>query len=168
MEVASPADRRGHDAQLSPFGRHGIKKGKSTFSTPWKAWTSLFTNDILQNIVKHTNDYGNRHCSKWKQIDRDELLKVFCVLWIASCEQRKSGPSLWFSEQWGSPKIKSFMSGRRFSQIVRGLHLSPVDNQSTHPDSKLEEFSKALMTQFRTCLEPDQGLSLDETLIRAF
>jgi Transposase IS4 len=66
------------------------------------------------------------------------------------------------------------MSGRKFHQILRYLHVCSQENQSTRLDDnygpvyKVKELMEALEVQYNKLFMPCRNLSLDETLVRAF
>lgn len=73
------------------------------------------------------------------------FVSFFTVLWIAAVQMRKDLPRKWFSDNplYVIVQIKRIMSGRRFGQILHGLHVGPVATSSTelyNPNIKLREF----------------------------
>ena len=67
--------------------------------------------------------------------------------------------------------MKWVMSGRKFAQLMRHLHVCSMDVPSVEnydPSYKVSEFRDYLQQRFIRLFEPGRQLSLDETLIRSF
>src|SRR5688500_2463102 len=93
---------------------------------PIKAWQLIFTNTILEKIVKYTNNYGqlNGGANKWSPVDWKDITNFFCVLFVAGIQKRKDKPSNWFSKDkiFESTVAKKIMTGDKFGKILRYLH----------------------------------------------
>ena len=85
----------------------------SSVNSPAKAWQQIFTSTILDKIVAYTNLYGNQNAKDWSNIDRQDLLNFFAVLFILSVQKRKDRPDHWFSDDkvLENPIAKCIMSG---------------------------------------------------------
>jgi len=63
-----------------------------------KAWRLIFTNTILDKLVKNTNSYGEIHSPDvWTPIERKDLTDFFSILFLMGIQKRKDKPSNWFS-----------------------------------------------------------------------
>ena len=98
----------------------GLKYSASNFNTPIRAWRQIFTNYLLNMIVKYTNDYGEVHCKDWVSIDQNDLLDFITILFLTSIQKRKDKPSNWFSSDpvLECPQAKRIMSGKQFSRLL--------------------------------------------------
>lgn len=144
-------------------------------NTPMRAWRQVFTNSILDKIVRHTNEYGRLHAKRWGDITRKDLESFIAILFISGIQKRKDKPTNWFSDNriLENQIMKKVMSGRKFFTILRYLHCCPVQNQNPaapdyDPSYKVAEIRDKLEERYRKLFVPGQQLSLDETLVRAF
>jgi hypothetical protein len=64
----------------------GIQVPPAYANSPIKAWRLIFTNTILERIVKHTNNYGELKArqDKWSSVERKDLINFFVssLLWV--------------------------------------------------------------------------------------
>jgi DNA polymerase III epsilon subunit-like protein len=153
----------------------GLQCSPVDVTSPARAWRFLFTKSMLDKIVKYTNEYGLLHAKKWVDISRKDLESFLSILFISGIQKRKDKPSNWFSDNrlLENPVMKTIMSGRKFSTMMRYLHCCPAAPQDpTAPDYdpayKIAEFRDTLEERFTKAFCPGQQLSLDETLLRAF
>jgi hypothetical protein len=88
----------------------------------------VFKNTILEKIVRYTNEYGQLHAKRWRDITKKDLESFIAVLFVSAVQKRKDKPSNWFSDNriLESTIIKKIMSGRNFFMILRYLHCCPV------------------------------------------
>ena len=152
--------------------RVGLKISPSNVNTPIRSWRQIFTNYLLNTIVQHTNDYGERHCKTWTPVDTDDLTDFISVLFLMSIQKRKDKPSNWFSDDplLQSPQVKRIMTGRQFAKMLRYIHCCPVDppDGEYDPIYKVQELMDYILKRSSALFEPGEHLSLDETLIRTF
>jgi hypothetical protein len=73
--------------------RMGLQCSIIEVCTPLRAWRQIFTNSLLDKIVKYMNEYGVVHAKRWKDISRTELASLFSVLFISGIQIRK--------DKWG-------------------------------------------------------------------
>ena len=154
----------------------GIQGSRASFNSVTKCWRSIFTDSILNMIVDRTNEYGNNKCKRWGDIDKEDIIDFFCILFIAGIQKRRDTPSHWFSNDplLQSAVIKRIMPGRKFSSLLRNLHVCPLerpisdDAREFNPMYKVHDLLEKLESRFEKLFVPGQALSLDETLIRAF
>ncbi len=162
--------------QKSSATKEGLQCSVNTVNSPMKAWTQIFTEKILQRMVKHTNEYGNECCETWGDINKKDLTDFFSILFIASIQKRKDKTSNWWSNDPAleNPVMKKIMTGRKFHTILRYLHVCSLKDQPDKsdpeydPSYKVKEFKEMLEERFAKVYIPGQMLSLDETLIRSF
>jgi DNA polymerase III epsilon subunit-like protein len=156
----------------------GLQVNPAYANSPVKAWRMIFTNTILDRLVRHTNSYGELNAgeNKWRPVQRKDLTNFFCVLFVMGIQKRKDKPSNWFSNSpiLESKIAKSIMSGKRFGQMLRYLHCCDPsetgigDDGEYDPSYKVGELMRALEERWNIVFVPFQELSLDETLLRAF
>ena len=152
----------------------GLQCAIGSVNSPTKAWKQIFTNSILDKIVKYTNEYGEIMAKSWTNMTRDDLMDFICVLFVASVQKRKDKPSNWFSNNriLELPICKKITSGRKFLTMLRYIHCCSVEHQPTgddyDPTYKVAELKEYLEKRYSRLFLPSQQLSLDETLIRSF
>jgi DNA polymerase III epsilon subunit-like protein len=172
------------EAPLEKFRDHFTSTGRSRrmktglqcssidVNTPIRAWREVFKNTILEKIVRYTNEYGQLHAKKWRDITKKDLESFIAVLFVSAVQKRKDKPSNWFSDNriLECTIIKKIMSGRNFFMILRYLHCCPVTPPvgDYDPAYKVSELRDYLEDRYTRLFVPGQQLSLDETLIRAF
>jgi hypothetical protein len=72
--------------------RMGLQCSNIEVSKPLRAWRQIFTNSLLDKIVKYTNEYGVVHAKRWKDISRKYLESFFSLLFISGIQKRKDKP----------------------------------------------------------------------------
>jgi DNA polymerase III epsilon subunit-like protein len=160
----------------SGVSRTGLQVSPAIANSPIKAWRLIFTAGILERIVRHTNKYGDRHAKDWTTITKKDLTDFIAVLFAMSIQKRKDKPSNWFSDNplLESRVAKKITTGRQFGRILRYLHCcDPDETGGTEdgeydPSYKVLEFKNELEKRWSAIFVPEQQLSLDETLLRAF
>ena len=155
----------------------GLKCSINSVNSVNKSWRQIFTNNILDMIVKYTNEYGDaKGDDKFEAITRDELLDFICILFIASIQKRKDRPRQWFSNEplLESRIIKKIMSGNKFHNVLRHFHVCCLEKQPARNSIeynsiyKVQELMDVLEARYVKLFNPGQKLRLDEPLIRAF
>ena len=158
--------RKGIKECFSPTGRSqrqktGLLCSPIDVNTPIRAWRQVFTHALLEKIVRYTNEYGQLHAKRWKDIEKKDLEAFFSVLFISGIQKRKDKPSNWFSDNrlLESTVIKKVMSGRKFSDLLRYLHCCPVQNQDHNAENydpiyKVAEVRDYLEVRFSKLLHP--------------
>ena len=100
----------------------GLQVPPSYANSPLKAWRLIFTNTILEKLVKHTNSYreANAGSSTWTPIQKKDLMVFNPVLFLMGVQKWNDKPSNWFSNNpiLESPVSKRIMSGHKFSLII--------------------------------------------------
>jgi hypothetical protein len=153
----------------------GLQCSNIEVSIPLRAWRQIFTNSLLDKIVKYMNEYRVVHAKRWKDISRKDLESFFSVLFILGIQKWKDKPLNWFSENrlLENTLMKKEMSGRKVFNILWYLHCCPVQNQDHSADDynlsyKIAKVQDYLENRYLKLYVPGQQLSLDETLILAF
>ena len=161
------------DTDKMPISSTRLLMSANSVNSPTKAWRQIFTNAILNKIIKYTNEYGEKNHKNWIPVDRSDLMDFISILFLMSVQRRKDKPSNWFSDNQllECQAAKQIMTGLKFHTILRYLHCCPLQQpigDAYDPIFKIAEFSNYLQERFTKLYEPGQRLSLDESLIRAF
>ena len=100
--------------------RIGLQASVNSVNSPIKSWRYIFTDGILNKIVRYSNDYGAEHCPKWREITRQDLTDFIAVLFIVSVQKRKDTSSNWFSNDplLENIPVKKVMTGNKFHRIL--------------------------------------------------
>jgi hypothetical protein len=153
-----------------------LKVAATTVNSPMKAWRFIFTDSLLNKIVKYTNDYGAAKCSKWKDIAVSDIKDFIAIIFLAGIQKRKDKTSNWWSDDpcLEFPIVKKIMTGRKFHTILRYLHVCDLhaqpslDSPRYTPLYKVQEFMDYIARHSSQAFEAGPSLSLDESLVRAF
>ena len=78
-------ETRGHSDHLHP----GLKISKNTVNSPLKSWINIFTEPLLNKIVRYTNDYDQEKCSRWTYITVGDLKDLIAILFLAGIQKCK-------------------------------------------------------------------------------
>ena len=154
----------------------GLQCSENSVNTPAKAWRQIFTESLIHNIVKYTNDYGSNKCKDWVNISKPDLMDFISCLFVAGIQKRKDAPANWFSNSpvRESPIMKQITSGKKFHTILRYLHVCDLESQPAPSDEnytpiyKVQEMMEYLEERYSKLYSPGEDLSLDESLIRCF
>ncbi len=175
-EFSKRVTRNSNNTEANQVLVTGIQCAVNSINTPMKSWRQIFTNSILDKMVRYTNEYGSLKHENWSNITRTDLTDFFAVLFITSIQKRKDKSTNWFSDNPLLENIimKRIMTGRRFHLMLRFLHVCSVEKQPSrddpeyNPSYKVKELQENLEQRFDRLFVPGPNLSLDETLIRAF
>lgn len=156
--------------------RTGIQVSPGMANSPIKAWRLIFTAAILEKIIRYTNRYGERNCKEWTTIEKKDFTDFVAVLFLMSIQKRKDKPSNWFSDNQllECKVVKRITTGRKFGRMLRYIHCCDPDDTGINaegeydPSYKIRELKEDLEKRWTAVFVPEQQLSLDETLIRAF
>jgi len=150
----------------------GLQLHITTVNSAERAFSVLWTKSIQKMIIKYTNEYGKwKLGSDWKEVSVSELEDFNMILLMSSIHGRKDPHLNWFGQEGllNIPTFQGLMTGKRFAQILKCLHLCDLDaNTKGDPAYKVRGFYRMLEERYWCCYEPDKDLSLDESLIWAF
>ena len=76
----------------------GLQCLEMEVNTPIRAWRQIFQNHLLDKIVRYTNEYGQLHAKRWRDMTRKDLESFFAVLFISGIQKRKDKPANWWSD----------------------------------------------------------------------
>jgi DNA polymerase III epsilon subunit-like protein len=109
----------------------GLKISKNTVNSPLKAWNFIFTEPLLNKIVRCTNDYGQEKSSRLTDISTGDLKEFIGILFLSSVQKWKDKPNNWWSDDplMDFLVVKEIMSGRKFHTILRYLHVCDMKTQ---------------------------------------
>ena len=154
--------------------RPGVKPDYKHAKTMYDAWCLFFTDDIIDCILKHTNDYILSLATPQKTninipLDRLELIAWIGLLYLRGVFgfTKKSCHYLW-NEEYGHALFRTAMSQNRFMFINANIRF---DDIATRPERWRHDRFAAFRVVFEkffancaTVMAPDDYLSLDETL----
>lgn len=108
-----------------------LKVAGTSVNSPIKAWQYIFTDSLLNTIVKYTNDYGAVKCSKRKDITAADIKDFIAIIFLSGFQKRKDKSSNWWSDNpyLEFPILKKIMSGKKFHTILRYLHVCYLHRQ---------------------------------------
>ena len=156
--------------------RLGVQVAFNSVKSVMKSWRYIFTDHILNKIVKYTNDYGGTYCKDWNDLCKTDITDFVSILFIASIQKRKDKSTHWFSEDpmLENTIVKKIMSGNKFHKLLRYLHVCDmyrqpdVSRDDYDPIYKVQELKDMLEVRYNNAFVPGYALSLDESLIRCF
>nr|CAI5836574.1 unnamed protein product [Callosobruchus analis] len=145
--------------------------------TEYEAWKLFFTDDILSEILVHTNEEINRtktnFLSEQRYIDvtnKTELEALFGLLYSSGAlkDNHVDVEELW-SKQYGPPIFRATMSKNRFSFLIKNLRFD--DKTTRNQRKELDKFSairKIWDSYVRNCQDnytPSAYVTVDEQLL---
>jgi hypothetical protein len=68
----------------------GLQCLEMEVNTPIRAWRQIFQNHLLDKIVRYTNDYGQLHAKRWRDMTRRDLESFFAVLFISGIQKERT------------------------------------------------------------------------------
>lgn len=155
----------------------GIKLNITAESTPVDVFKMLWTDEVTNLILNHSNAYGQRlsltnrphkkyaRCASFIPIKTEEFEKF---LGLSLLRAQKPSPTmrLSFSNNplYYHPIFPATMSCRRYEQILRNLCCSG-DEKSNDRLQKILPLLNALLKNFQDACYPNEVLSLDESLL---
>ncbi|CAH2321338.1 Hypothetical predicted protein [Pelobates cultripes] len=146
--------------------------------SPVDCWKYLFTGDILDIIVKYTNQYINIIKNKYgrerdaKLTDDIEIKAFRCILYLAGAYRanRQSLEELWGTNGDGVEKFGMVMNLKRFKFLMRWLRF---DDRNTRDERKLidklapiREIFYEFVKNFQKCYSLSEFVTLDLTGFR--
>ena len=139
--------------------------------TPFGAFSCFITSDILEIIVKCTNEEGQRiFGDNWKHTNEDELKTYLGLLIIAGVYRGRLEPvvHLW-NQNSGRPIFNKAMSRNRFQQLTRTLRF---DTKATRDERRqrdklapIREIHDKFASRCRAVYRPGDQVCVDEQLV---
>ena len=138
-----------------------------------------FTNDVLENVAKHTNTYGHINIVKkrtkysnsdgsWKETDADEMRKFIALLIYTGLVETPTNNRYWSTKTlYHCTWARAFMSRDRFKALLGMLH---VDSGSEEKENKLRKISPFISTLKEKCqalFQPYQQVAVDERIVKS-
>ncbi|XP_051162149.1 piggyBac transposable element-derived protein 4-like [Leptopilina boulardi] len=175
----SAPEQRGRNAQVSYTP---APKGDAMYArSPVESWAILFSNEILEIILKHTNEQINRRIgelerrqmvidtSLHKVTDIVELKAVFGLLYYAGAHKLiKCKTMNWWSVH-SMPLFKATMSRNRFTFLFDCLRF---DDKNTRNERKaidcfthIREIWDLFIERCKNNYEPGKNITIDEQLL---
>ncbi|KAK3791487.1 hypothetical protein RRG08_055512 [Elysia crispata] len=159
-----------------PTKQPGIQGDLNRDSSVLDCWSTLMTNEILEELVNNINQYAQvkirmnnpptkrSRLSNWTDISVPELLKYFAVLIAMGIDKRASLVDYWSQKPYMYTKWYHEIFPRDRFELIHSsmLHCSDTPAQSKE---KIEPFVNSLLTTFQGAYYPFENLSLDEMVI---
>ncbi|XP_005113519.1 piggyBac transposable element-derived protein 4-like, partial [Aplysia californica] len=155
----------------------GVNANLDQSSSPLDCLKVILTQDIIEDLVKSTNEYAEKRCMPhrpsirkrsvyhtWEKVSEYEMVKFFCVLIAMGLEVRPSVRDYWSTEEIMYNAFYHTMFRReRFESIYHTmLHCSDPDSENKH---KIEPLIDAVMEASREAFYSFQNLSIDEMVV---
>lgn len=173
MRKQASASRKGKENIMIYPGVIGVTKYATTAV---ECWNNFFTDNILEIIVKYTNqciENIKKNFSRERDIkltDITELRAFIGLLYLAGAYKRNrlSLEELWGRENDGIEKFGLVMSFRRFKTLVRYLRF---DDQNTREQRKsldrlchVRDIFEIFVKNCQTNYSPGENVTIDEML----
>ena len=153
-------------------------KDAATVSTPIQAWELLFSKNLLNIILKHTNDrtklvrdtLTDSNSPTYKELTLIEFKAVLGSLYLMGVQKQSHVyiEELW-SPQFGSNLYRAVMSRKRFSFILSCLRLDDKQARSertkVHGLAPIKETSDIFIENCKNYYKPSHNLTVDEQLL---
>ena len=112
-EIFQNTNTRNANAQPT---RLGVQVGLNSANSIMKSWSCMFTDYILNKIVKCANGCRRTHYKNWNDLGRMDMLDFNSILFIVSIQKTKDKSSHWFSEDpmLENLLVKKIVSGNEF------------------------------------------------------
>lgn len=168
----TPPKRR---EKIGEFGKSGVGPAQICHhvKTAKEAFECYISPDIIQEVLRYTNLYGERHVENWRPVTENEL-KCFIAVLIAAGrnKQNRLDVNMMWTQHgaWRIDFYRFAMSKKRFTQIFICLRFDdPVTRPKRFSESndKLEPIRTVFNALSRNCernfIAP-QNLTVDERL----
>ncbi|XP_057291023.1 piggyBac transposable element-derived protein 4-like [Hydractinia symbiolongicarpus] len=139
----------------------------------------FFSEELIQDIVKHTNTYGWRNISKkkscakkdgsWKETSVHEMKQFIALLMYMGIVRLPRHDRYWsvkslFHGLWA----REMLSRSRFYALLSMLHVvDPEEEEQGHKLKKVAPFIDHFRNRCRTLFQPEQNLAVDERLVKS-
>lgn len=161
-------------------GDPGIKINIGDKSDPLEYFRQLFTENLLDLIVRETNKYATEYLEEnassnksrnkdWKECDKNEMM-CFIALIILQGLLKKPRESMYFSKRpcIETPFYRQIMKERRFFLLKKFLHFTDNNEEQEIPNAKLNKLwpiIEMVNKIFSTVYIPEENISIDESLM---
>lgn len=154
----------------------GVKGNAKNASTVLQCWESLFDSEILELIVKFTNQYINSIKDKFarerdaKETDLIEIKAFIGLLYLAGAYRgnRQSLEELWGSEGDGIEKFGLVMNIKRFKFIIRCIRFDDLTTRAQRKKydrlAPIRDFFERFVQNCQKSYIPGENVTIDEML----
>lgn len=145
--------------------------------TPTTIFNCLFTIDIFEQIVHHTNLYAYQQQMKTgKSFMRTSVTEISCFIGMQLLMGIKKQCS--YRDYWSSapdlhdPYLSSLMSVNRFGWLLSHIHLNdnsliPKKSESSYDKLyKIRPFIQTLLNNFQKAYNPSKIIVIDESMVK--
>ncbi|GBO37753.1 PiggyBac transposable element-derived protein 4 [Araneus ventricosus] len=164
-----------------PFSGNPGLNTRMDSSSPIEFFCIFFDDDIVGYIASETKCYAedfierndltpSSRVQKWKDIDSSEIRVFLGIIILQGIVQKPLQKWYWSQRPLlSTPYLKQLMSEKRFSIIMKFLHLTNNEtiDLKTHPQlglRKIYEVYDAINKKFKSSYVPERDVSVDEAL----
>ncbi|XP_071051090.1 piggyBac transposable element-derived protein 4-like [Onthophagus taurus] len=147
-------------------------------STPLEAWTLLFTPEMLEMIIQHTNEeiernrvnIENQNASFCRNTDIVELKALIGLLYFSGMEKHNHTnlEDLW-SPQFGYNLYRAVMPERRFQYLLQNLRFDEKNSRNVrrteHALAPIKELWDAFIVNCKKYYSPSTNCTIYEQLL---
>lgn len=148
-------------------------------STALAFFSLYFDNELIDKIVKHTNQYGHltilkkpsyaRKDGAWAETTPQEVRELIALLLYHGLVSVST-----FSRYWSSKSLYNglwsggMMSRNRFTSLMSMIHVSdPALEGRSGKLRKVSEFTDAIKQKCKELYQPYQNVSIDERIVKS-
>lgn len=165
------------ETQAKPFeGSPGLRVKQP--NNEYEAFRIFMKDDLLELIVRETNLYAaevqqvHPNCNKpnfslkrFTDIDKDELMIYFSILFLMGIVKKPTLQSYWTSDHFlATPIFSRLMSRDRFLTIRRVIHFSDNRNMTEGKLFKIRPVFDMVQQTCQKVYTPTQNVVIDEIL----
>ncbi|KAE9526178.1 hypothetical protein AGLY_013809 [Aphis glycines] len=146
--------------------------------TPLDFYQCIVSNDIIHKIVIETNRYAaqllsartispHARLNKWHDTNECEIKQFFGLLIWTELVSLPSYHLYWSLSRIYSTQFGTIMSRNRFECLMKTIHFS--DNTCADPTNRLYKLGTVIddiMINSNYCMQPDQSMCIDESLVK--
>jgi hypothetical protein len=162
----------------------GVLIDTSTFTTPYHYFKYFIDTDLMSHMVTETNRYADqyieanpnlpRHSSvrKWQQLDIPEFEKFLGLTLLMGIVKKPVIDMYWSTHPLlTTDAFNMSMKRDTYRNILRFFHFNNNQNEPNRHDPQRDRMYKIrplidiLNEKFQAAIQPEQQLSLDETLL---
>ena len=164
-------------------GTPGVQVQPSDLTCPLSVVKTFLTDDIIRQIVEHTNSYADvikntprivervNHTKRsifqlWKNVDEDEIWLYICITLLMGIIHKPMYHMYWTTDCiFSTPIFSRLMRRDRFEQIRSMIHfVDPLQEDPTDSLRKLSSYIEQLQEKFCTNYVPQKYIAVDEYL----